>query len=118
MYNNAPRFSEPREYPAGPTRYGRFEIEEISLGTENGELKFFNHPELGAIRLELAVEYEVEDGDEPTTVTWHWKCADNGFWEVIDCPALENAADYLLEHDARLKAAFELHAAEKSEVKY
>jgi hypothetical protein len=118
MFVDAPRFSEPHEELAGPTRHGRFEMEEISLSTENGELKFFNHPELGAIRLELAVEYEVEDGEEPVTKVWQWKCEANGFWEIIDCPAVELAADYLLEHDARLKAAFELHAAEKSEVKY
>lgn len=117
MFVDAPRFSEPHECPAGPTRHGRFEMEEISLSTENGELKFFNHPELGTHRMELAVEYVVEDGGIPITGTWFWR-GENGFWEIIDCADVENAADYLLEHDARLKAAFELHAAEKSEVKY
>ena len=41
-----------------------------------------------------------------------------GFWEIIDCAAVELAADAMLESDKQLKAAFELHAAEKSEVKY
>jgi len=117
MLTNAPRFSEPHEELPSPTRHGRFEMEEISLGTENGELKFFNHPELGPHQMELAAEYVVEDGEEPRTVTWFWK-GENGFWEIIDCAAVELAADAMLESDKQLKAAFELHAAEKSEVKY
>ncbi len=112
----APRFQEPAEEPLSPKRKGRFEIEEISLSTENGKFRFFNHPEIGAIRCSLAVDYEIAEGED-TAVTdkWFWKCPDNGTWEPMDHPELEIAADDLLEKDRSLKASFERWVAENSE---
>lgn len=111
------RFPLLKEEPLSPKREGRFTIEEVSLSTDGGFPKFFHHPDIGAIRCQLAVDYEIDEGEsEPITGNWYWRCADTGTWEEIDCPHIEIAADSLLNGDRKLLASLELWAAENSRI--
>lgn len=110
------RFLLPKEEPVSPKRRGRFILEEVSLSTENGKFRFFNHPEIGAIRISLAVDYEIEAGQsEPVTDKWFWMCGENQIWEAMTHPELEIAADDLLDLPM-VKASFLRWSEDRSEI--
>lgn len=111
-------YPQTKEVLLSPKRSGCFELEQCSMGTVNGEVKFFNHPEVGPIRLELRFYYEIDEGeDDPHVARVEWHCADNDRWQVIDCPYLENATDDLL-NEPEVKRTFEAWAQEHSEIVY
>lgn len=109
------RFPMPEEEPVSPELIGEFLIEEASLSFQGPHIKFFRDPDLGGVRCKLKVSYYVPEGEtEATTHKWYISCADNGFWELIDVPAAECAADDMLYGTPALRRSFELWVSENS----
>lgn len=102
-----------------PHRGGEYSLEEVSLGFDKwGNPKFFDHPELAAIRVDLKFEYDIEAGEfEPSkgscVIRIFWRCADNNVWEEIPIGVIHHAATDLLEEHERW-AKFVAYAEENS----
>lgn len=102
-----------------PKRGGRYRMEECSLGFQCGFPKIFDHPELGALKIDrLEFEYIIDDGQtEPDRRDCiskiYWFSIDNGFYEEIPIGIIHFAATDALEEPERW-AKFIAYAEENS----